>query len=210
MKFSPTTIKKDDDGFFLIDSATGMLSTNMMAVSPRHPIMYYAVQHLLLDILMEESSSSFSSSFSSSVGTAAIIHNNTINNKKYSSNAITGSFILSRAFRTFQEGQEKGDNGNLSPGVFHGVMNRTIRVVAGGGLNININNNNSSNEYDNDKNNNNLVMSIFSSEQEKETEYQKMGVMVLAEEDNSSDGKDEVPSCLDGLYHHRTGVSVSF
>ena len=203
MKFTPTTIKKNDDGFFLIDSTTGMLSTKMMAVSPRHPIMYYAVQHLLLDMLMEESSSSFLSS----VGTATIIHNNTTNSKNHS-NAITGSFILSRAFRTFQEGQEEGDNGNLSPGVFHGVMNRTIRVVAGGGLNIN-NNNNSSNENENEKNNNNLVMPIFSSEQEKETEFQKMGVMVLVEEDNSSDDNDEVPSCLDGLYH-RTGVSVSF
>jgi len=149
---------------------------------------------------MEESSSSSSSS-SSSVGTAATIQNNTTNSKKHN-NAITGSFILSQAFRMFQEGQEKGDNSNLTPVVFHGAMDRKIRVVAGSGLNTNNITDTNSSENEIKKNKNNLVMSIFSSEQEKETEFKKMGVTTLAEENNSMEEEgEEAERCLDELYH---------
>ena len=57
-KFSLVTISPSDDAFLVIDSDTNMLSTKLMAVSPRHPIMYYAVQQMLMSMLMEESPSS--------------------------------------------------------------------------------------------------------------------------------------------------------
>jgi len=203
MKFTPTTIEYDD-GFLLIDSDTQMLSTKLMAVSPRHPIMYYAVHHLLLNILMEESSSSL-------VGTTTIAQKSTANNTEFES-AISGSSILSQAFRMFQEGHKlERDSSNFSPGLFHGVMNRTVRVVATSGLNIEIHTDDNGSDDDSDQKENALVMSIFGSEKEKEVEYQKMEVTVdeAEEVDANSAGENGVTlSCLDELYH-LAGVPVS-
>ena len=192
MKFTPTTIDKYDDGFLLIDPDTHMLSTNLMAVSPRHPVMYYAVQQMLLNILMQESSLS-------QVGASNIAQKGTAN-KEFESR-VSGSSILSQAFLIFQEGSYKaeGESSNFSPGVFHGAMNRTVRLVATNGLNIK------------PQTKNGLVMSIFESEREKEAEYKKMGLVVDVEEDgtianssSTSEGWKKIyggGSCLEKLYH---------
>jgi len=176
MKFTPTTIKNDDDGLFVIDSDTGLLSTTIMAVSPHHPIIFYAVQHLISNIMMVESSSS---SLPSS-----------------NNNSMTGSFVLNQAFHTFQQNQQKGqhkvqgDLSFLSPGLFHGAMNRSIRVVADG-----LNNEDSKLA---------LVMPIFSSQQEKQIEFQKMGIIRAANE-TTSNNERRAFSCLHVLYeNHNT------
>merc|ERR1711935_1172617 len=119
MNFTPTTIDKYDDGFLLIDSDTQMLSTKLMAVSPRHPVMYYAVHNILLNILMEESS------LSSRTGKATFAQKIKANSTEYES-VISGSSILCQAFRMFQERNKiEQESSNFSPGVFHGAMNRT-------------------------------------------------------------------------------------
>lgn len=179
-KFSTHTIQKDDDAYLLIDPKTGMLSTKMMAVSPRHPIMYYAVHYILQNILMGELSSLMSAS--------GRMRMTRISNK-------IGSSVLSNAFRIFLGDQDQ--NGHvLAPGIVHGTSNRTIRLVAGDGIDV------GSGE-------NGLVASIFSSEEEKEAEYQKLGFPVFpddAEEDTTTElhneKKEEESSsaCLKGLY----------
>jgi len=202
MNFTPTTIDKDDDGFLLIDSDTQMLSTKLMAVSPRHPVMYYAVHNILLNILMEESLSSLA-------GTVTFAQKNKANNTEYES-VISGSSILSQAFRMFQERNKiEQESSNFSPGLFHGAMNRTVRLVAISGLNIEIHTDDNR-RADGDAKTNFLVRSIFKSEKEKEAEYKKMGVMKDIEEDDAgSEGENGVTlSCLDELYH-LNGISFS-
>jgi hypothetical protein len=49
--FNKTTIRPTDDGFFLTDPKTTRLSADVLAVSPRHPLMYYAVQRAISNIL---------------------------------------------------------------------------------------------------------------------------------------------------------------
>jgi len=163
-KFSPITISPSDDAYLVIDSDTKMLSTKLMAVSPRHPLMYYAVQQMLLSILMEDSSSSL------------------VNTGGYET-GISGSSILSAAFRMFQEGDKvRGQSTNFSPGTFHGAMSRTIRLVSTGGLNTKV-------QADMDgKKAHDLVVSIFQSENAKEDEFQKMGM--TAEESKEWGGDD--------------------
>jgi len=177
LKFTPSTIKNDDDGLFVIDSDTGLLSTTIMAVSPHHPIIYYAVQHLILNIMMVESSSS-----------PSLSNNN---------NTLTGSFVLTQAFHTFQQKQQKrqhkvqGDLSFLSPGLFHGAMNRSTRVIADG--------------FNNEDSNLALVMSIFSSQQEKQIEFQKMGMIRAVNETTTKNNNERRGfSCLHALYknHH--------
>jgi hypothetical protein len=49
-KFSADTIDPFDDGFFVVEQYH-LLSQYFMAVSPRHPLMYYAIQRALLNLL---------------------------------------------------------------------------------------------------------------------------------------------------------------
>jgi hypothetical protein len=49
--FNATTLQDMDDGFFLTDPDSQMLSTELMAMSPRHPLMYYAIQHGIDNVL---------------------------------------------------------------------------------------------------------------------------------------------------------------
>lgn len=53
--FNASTISDKDDGFFLLEESADALSTLVMAVSPRHPLMYYAVQHSISNILRMKS-----------------------------------------------------------------------------------------------------------------------------------------------------------
>lgn len=165
LEFSPTTIGVHDDGFLLIDSETQMLSTKLMAISPRHPIMFYAVQQMLLSILMEESPS-----------------------LREGGSTSRGATVLTLAFEMFQEEVDEvrgGENRNLLPGIYRGVMGRTVRITE-------------SNEKQKA-----LVKSIFKNEDEKEAEYQKMGMTMNAQEGQERQGSDIAPdlSCRQKLYH---------
>lgn len=51
--FNKTTITDDDDGFFVVEHSD-LLSQYFMALSPRHPLMYYAIQISLSNILREK------------------------------------------------------------------------------------------------------------------------------------------------------------
>lgn len=192
MKFTPSTIKDDDDGLFVVDSDTGMLGTNLMAVSPHHPIMYYAIQHLIFNVMMMGSNDSSSSS------------ENDYDNDN--NNSISGSFVLNQAFHTFQQQkgqkQDEEDISYIFPGVFNGAMNRTIRVVANNGLN------------DNEKNDA-LFIPIFNNQQEKEVEFEKMGIIVATTKNetttatttnnnNNNSNNGQAISCLRELYHRTT------
>lgn len=59
--FAAGTIAADDDGFLLLDPKTNNLSTTLMALSPRHPLMYYAIQYSLENILLVDDISSVDS-----------------------------------------------------------------------------------------------------------------------------------------------------
>ena len=166
LEFSPTTIGVHEDGYLLIDSETQMLSTKLMAISPRHPIMFYAVQQMLLSILMEESLS-----------------------LPEKGSASRGATVLTLAFEMFQEEVDEvrgGENRNLLPGVYRGVMGRTVRIT------------------ESDEKQKALVKSIFKSEDEKEAEYQKMGMTMNAQEGQEQrQGSDIAPdlSCRQKLFH---------
>mmetsp|Transcript_18714 Transcript_18714/g.30171 ORF Transcript_18714/g.30171 Transcript_18714/m.30171 type:complete len:188 (-) Transcript_18714:218-781(-) len=93
------TILPNEDGFFFIDPETKMLSTKIMAVSPRHPILFFAIQRMLNDVLTSTQQSS---------------NNHTV-----------GSIALAQAFQTFRT---DGGNA-VAEGLYEGVLKRSIRIV---------------------------------------------------------------------------------
>jgi hypothetical protein len=50
-RFNATTILDEDDGLFFTAGENTTLSTRFMAVSPRHPLIYYAIEQALAKIL---------------------------------------------------------------------------------------------------------------------------------------------------------------
>ena len=146
-----------------------------MAISPRHPIMFYAVQQILLSMLMDEMPSSPAEKTTS-----------------------RGSTVLTLAFQMFQEEVDEvrqSENRDLLPGVYQGVMGRSVRIVSTGGLNIP-----TVTETNVEDRNDRLVESIFKNEDEKEAEYQKMGMTALNTEHEGSDVAPHL-SCRQKLYH---------
>ena len=116
-----------------------------------------------------------------------ITQKNTSQHNTEYENSISGSSILGLAFRMFQEGDDvEGGKGNFSTGVFHGVMNHTVRLVATNGLNIRTQSDGKLIGVDSDRNQNDLVVSIFKSENEKEEEYKKMGMTADSKEADSN------------------------
>lgn len=108
--FNSATIEANDDGFFLLDPETNMLSTSLMAVSPRHPLMYYAIQHSLGNILRVEDVGSIDSSVT------------------------TGPGALEQAFISFkgldhQKKTDSGDSPAIIQGDIKGCLGRSIRVA---------------------------------------------------------------------------------
>ena len=112
-KFSFDTIDDSDDGFFVVEQYH-ILSQWFMAMSPRHPLMYYAIQHSLLNLLEAEDT------------------------QQIGAHAKTGPHAMHKAYMDFRK-----DAGEiidpLGPGfkpvrsgVFTGSQNRTIRVVGVG------------------------------------------------------------------------------
>lgn len=190
--FHPGTIQKRDDGLLLIDPDTGRLSSKMMAVSPRHPIMYYAVQSLLLAMLMEDSPPPSSSSFSAlPEGTAA--------------GDEPGAIVLNHAFRLFRDhhhqeptvgGDDGGGDGRLASRTYRGFWNRTVRVVEGAGLAFH--------KGESEHARNDWVVSVFASQQDRDTEYRKIGMREVGNGEGDTEGDDDGASspCLGELYHH--------
>jgi hypothetical protein len=49
-KFEPSMISPNDDGLFVLEQYH-LLSQWFMAISPRHPLMYYAIQHSIMNLM---------------------------------------------------------------------------------------------------------------------------------------------------------------
>jgi mannosyltransferase OCH1-like enzyme len=112
-EFSADTIDPTDDGWFVVEQYH-ILSQWFMAVSPRHPLMYYAIHHSLLNLLEAEDT------------------------QQIGAHLKTGPHALHRAFMDFRK-----DAGILVDplgtgfkpvwsGRFAGTHNRTITVVGVG------------------------------------------------------------------------------
>jgi hypothetical protein len=98
--FTTSTIPSTDDGIFFVDPVTQQLSTDVMAASPRHPIFFYAIHHLL-DQLVYGRMGAFN---------------------------ITGQSALFQAFQDFQgTGPDKATL--LNKGIYQGPNQRSVRVV---------------------------------------------------------------------------------
>jgi hypothetical protein len=112
-EFNADTISESDDGFFVVEQYH-ILSQWFMAVSPRHPLMYYAIQHSLLNLMEAEDT------------------------MKIGAHLKTGPHALHRAFIDFR----RDAGAHVDPlgtgfkpvwsGQFSGTGNRTITVVGVG------------------------------------------------------------------------------
>lgn len=109
--FNMTYIKVDDDGFFLLENGTNMLSTLVMAVSPRHPVMYYAVQRSLSNILQ--------------------MHQKVT----YDPRQVVGELVLNQAVKDFLSDSRtrrvfRNDEAHrVSEGLYNGIHDRSIRIA---------------------------------------------------------------------------------
>ena len=109
--FHGNTILPNDDGFFLIDSETIGLSTKVIAVSPRHPFIYYTMQHTLANILKL---GNISSNSETSIVTGP-------------NGALTQALFSFRGF-----GQNRTDGSfRQTVGTVDGLQNRSLRIVGG-------------------------------------------------------------------------------
>lgn len=108
--FNATTITNEDDGFFLLEEGSDTLSTLVMAVSPRHPLMYYAIQHSISNILKMR------------VGVM------------YNPRELVGEGPLRQALVDFRRGSTKHRLWNkksepaISEGTLEGMYGRSIRI----------------------------------------------------------------------------------
>jgi hypothetical protein len=109
--FNSTTIAPDDDAFFIIER-DGLLSQYFMAISPKHPLMYYAIQRTVMAILRE---------YDTGMINAGIV---------------SGPRALHEAFMhflwdqgTWMEHEETKPHPVDAPGLYTGTDNRTLRLV---------------------------------------------------------------------------------
>lgn len=113
-QFNATTISNQDDGFFLLEEGSATLTTMVMAVSPRHPLMYYAVQHCISNIMKMKP------------------------NTMYNPREIVGEGALNQALADFRRGGEKHQlfkkkaGVSIGPGTWEGMFGRSLRI--GGSL----------------------------------------------------------------------------
>lgn len=109
-KLTPQMLEEAIDGYFVVEN-WHMLSQYFMAVSPRHPIMWYAIQHALINLL-------------SAADTGAL-----------SASMVTGPNTLHQAFMSFRAdiGAKVDKSGvGFKPvwaGQFAGAQQRSITVV---------------------------------------------------------------------------------
>ena len=94
----------DDDAFFLVEHVE-VLSQFFMAVSPKHPLMYLAVQATLLRLL-------------------EVVHVG----KQYIP-LVTGPGALKQAFIYFMRSQKTEKYAKVSHGKYYGVANRSVTVA---------------------------------------------------------------------------------
>eukprot|EP00980_Cylindrotheca_fusiformis_P023538 scaffold10571_cov154-Cylindrotheca_fusiformis.AAC.16 len=107
--FDSLTIDAMDDGFLLLDPKTNVLSSSLLALSPRHPLMYYAIQSAVRNILLVDDIGSMDPSI------------------------ITGAAMLERAFLAFKDIQFELPSGEMSKivqGTTKGCLGRSLRVAS--------------------------------------------------------------------------------
>jgi mannosyltransferase OCH1-like enzyme len=99
-KFNADTIAPEEDAFFQVESA-GIPSQWFMAASPRHPIMFFAVERILINLLNLQDT-----------GLLKIVWT-------------TGPGAIKEAFNLFR--RQTGDY--LKAGLYVGTESRTVRLV---------------------------------------------------------------------------------
>eukprot|EP00934_Nitzschia_sp_Nitz4_P001435 Nitzschia sp. Nitz4//scaffold22_size323478//300808//302055//NITZ4_000591-RA/size323478-processed-gene-0.128-mRNA-1//-1//CDS//3329543189//1435//frame0 len=105
IRFDADTIMNSDEGYFLITpNDPNRLSTTIMAVSPRHPLMYYAVQHSILNIL------------------------NMVPGRTYEVNELVGEGALEKALTDFRGKKSLRSSQMLTYGTIQGTHERSIRI----------------------------------------------------------------------------------
>jgi hypothetical protein len=99
--FSEWTIQQDDDAVLWLDSKTDQVTTHVMAATPRHPIMYYAVERILDHIVFGSGGNNF-----------------------------TGSMALQQACRDFQQqpGGKLDNSGKIYEGAYIGANKRKMHI----------------------------------------------------------------------------------
>lgn len=109
-KFNSTTIEDTDDGFFVVEQYH-VLSQWFMAMSPRHPLMYYAIQTTLQNLLDAQDLLKLGAPF------------------------VSGPHALHQAYTIFRRhagvtvAPIRAGNKPVWNGTFVGTHNRSIRVV---------------------------------------------------------------------------------
>jgi mannosyltransferase OCH1-like enzyme len=111
--FTNTTIKVDDDSFFVVENIH-LLSQYFMSASPRHPLMYYAIQQSLSNLLTAKDTGELDASLE------------------------TGPYALHWAFLYFRRdvgAKVKGPKFKhpVREGKFEGTHNRTVTAIGKGG-----------------------------------------------------------------------------
>ncbi|CAB9519602.1 glycosyltransferase [Seminavis robusta] len=110
-----TAIQDSDDGWFVVEQFH-ILSQYVMAVSPRHPLVYYAIQHATNKIMVQEDT------------------------KQINAALVTGPHALHRAFQDFckDAGIRMDPQGvgfkPVKAGIWQGTNGRSITVVGRGEL----------------------------------------------------------------------------
>jgi len=109
--FNLSTLNADDDGFFLFAGAREALTTTIMAVSPRHPVMYYAVQRSLSNILRMQPKSFYDPQ--------TVVGDDVLNE------AVKDFLYLPQTHRAFG----KEEKIHVSEGLLNGINARSIRIA---------------------------------------------------------------------------------
>jgi hypothetical protein len=107
--FNTSTITDDDDGFFVVEHSD-LLSQYFLALSPKHPLMYYAIQQPLSNILRERDTGYINTPLA------------------------TGPQALHEAFTDFMWDKRvkvpfHGHGKAIAAGYFVGTNNRSVRAV---------------------------------------------------------------------------------
>jgi hypothetical protein len=120
--YTHTTLEHANDAFFLVDPKTQLLKHEFMAISPRHPLMYYAIQRALANIMRL-----------SNIRSSLV----TVSQQQQQQQSRT-TIILRQAFADFICNGDASDATckSIRSGTFHGVESRSIRVVGDSNMNI--------------------------------------------------------------------------
>ncbi len=109
-QFNATTVSNEDDGFFLLEEDSDTISTKVMAVSPRHPLMYYAIQHAMSNILHMQPK--------------VVYHSREVVGEGALNQAMTDFLRSSTKHRLWKKDKEL----LIQEGMLEGMYGRTIRI----------------------------------------------------------------------------------